>query len=380
MKSWFASAALCTLLLAGSASAADGWISLFDGSSLDGWKINENPDTWKLEDGVLTCQGDRSHIFYVGEHAPFKDFELELEVMTRENSNAGVYIHTKYQETGWPKHGFECQVNNTYHKDPRKTGSLYAVKDVEVAPAKDDEWWTYNIRVEGKHVVIKVNGKKVNEYTEPADAKPGEDFTRVFSQGTFALQGHDPGSTVHFRNIRVKKLGSASASQEGVNVGDAAPSFVAKADSGSDWNSDEHFAKGTTVVYFYPADFTGGCTKQACSYRDDFGKLKDLGVNVVGVSGDSVETHQAFKKHHGLNFTLLSDAKGEIARKFGVPVTLGEKTAKGIVNGKEVPVVRTATTKRWTFVIQDGRVVSVDSKVNAAQDSARIQEIVEALQ
>jgi len=381
MKSWFTCAVLGAFLTASAASAADGWSTLFDGQSLDGWKINENPESWKLADGVLTCNGERSHIFYVGPEAPLRDFELELEVMTHENSNAGVYIHTKYQDSGWPKGGFECQVNNSYNSDPRKTGSLYAVSDVTEAPATDNEWWTYNIRVEGKHIVIKVNGKTVNEYTEPEGTKPGEDFERVFDQGTFALQAHDPGSTVSFRNIRVKKLGgSASADQQGVNVGDAAPKFVVKDDQGADWDSAKHFAKGTTVVYFYPADFTGGCTKQACAYRDDFSQLKNLGVAVVGVSGDSVATHQAFKMHHNLNFTLLSDPEGVVAARFGVPVTLGEKIAKGVVNGAEVPVVRTATIQRWTFVIKDGRVAAVDSKVNAAGDSAHIQEVVKALQ
>lgn len=376
---------VCTLLLtalAASAPAAEEWITLFDGKSLDGWKINESPESWKLADGAVTCNGKVSHLFYVGPLAPFKDFELELQVMTQPNSNSGIYFHTQYQDSGWPKAGFECQVNNSYEKDPRKTGSVYAVQDVLKAPAKDNEWFTYNIRVEGKRVVIRINGEVVNDYTEPPDAKPGKDFTRVFGEGTFALQSHDPGSTVSFKDIRVKKLGSpvsAATAQKGVAVGDAAPSFTLKDDQGKDWKSDEHFAKGVTVVYFYPADFTGGCTKQACAYRDDFGKLQDLGVKVVGISGDSVETHQKFKKYHGLNFALLADPEGQAAKLFGVPVTLGEKFAKANIDGQDVSLVRTATIQRWTFVIKDGKVVAVDSQVNAAGDSARIQELVKAL-
>lgn len=381
MPRWIACLTLC--LLSSAAAAEEGWITLFDGQSLDGWKINESPESWKLVDGAVTANGARSHLFYVGPQAPFGDFELELEVLTRNNSNAGVYICTRYQDTGWPKGGFECQVNNSYEKDPRKTGSVYAVKDVNVAPAKDDEWWTYNIRLVGKTITIKVNGEVVNEYTQPDDVQPGKDFERVIGPGTFALQAHDPGSTVSFRNIRVKKLGSPapspSTSQSGVNVGDAAPTFTAQSDAGQNWNSAEHFAKGISVVYFYPADFTGGCTKQACSYRDDFDKLKSLGVNVIGISGDSVATHQAFKKFHNLNFTLLSDPEGKIATQFGVPVTLGEKLAKATIDGQDVSFVRTASTARWTFVIKDGRVVAVDSKVNAAGDSAHIQEVVQAL-
>ena len=382
MKHWLTCTVLCSLLSTAAVSAADGWITLFDGKNFDGWKINENPESWKLDDGAMTCNGERSHIFYVGPEAPFQDFELELEVMTRNNSNAGVYICTRFQDSGWPKGGFECQVNNSYNSDPRKTGSLYAVKDVLEAPAKDDEWWTYNIRLEGKQITIRVNGKVVNEFTEPADVKPGQDFDRVIAPGTIAFQAHDPGSTVSFRNVRIKKLGgstSAAAKPQGVNVGDAAPQFTLKDDHGQDWDSAKHLAQGISVVYFYPADFTGGCTKQACSYRDDFAKLRAMGVNVVGISGDSVTTHQAFKEHHDLNFTLLADPEGVAAALFGVPVTLGEKVAKIEIDGKETPFVRTATIQRWTFVIKDGRVVAVDSKVNAAGDSAHIQEVVQAL-
>lgn len=203
---------VATLVLAagwsGLAQAADeaGFKTIFDGKNLDGWKINESPESWTLKDGAVVAKGPRSHLFYVGDDKPFVNFELKVDVMTKENSNGGIYFHTKYQEEGWPKYGFEAQVNNSYNKDPRKTGSLYAVKDVLEAPAKDNEWFTEHIIVKGKHVVIKVNDKVVMDYTEPADAKAGSDFTRVVDSGTFALQAHDPGSIVHFKNIRVKRL------------------------------------------------------------------------------------------------------------------------------------------------------------------------------
>jgi hypothetical protein len=187
-------------------AAEEGFVSLFDGKSLDGWKINESPDSWSVKDGVITAKGPRSHLFYVGNDKPFVNFELKVDVMTEKNSNGGIYFHTKYQDEGWPKYGFEAQVNNSYTSDPRKTGSLYAVKDVLEAPAKDGEWFTEHIIVQGKHVVIKINDKVVVDYTEPDDAKPGKDFTRVLDKGTFALQAHDPGSVVHFKNIRVKRL------------------------------------------------------------------------------------------------------------------------------------------------------------------------------
>ena len=213
MKSPFDSLRLlvCSALLLAFTAAAfakkesDGWVSMFDGKTMDGWKVNENPDTWKVEDGALVCNDPRSHLFYVGDDKPFKNFEFTADVMTRPGSNAGIYFHTKFQDTGWPKAGFEAQVNNTHH-DPKRTASLYAVVNVSEAPAKDDQWFTMTIRVEGKHVKIAVDGKTQVEYTEPADAKPGKAFDRVFGEGTFALQGHDPKSTVLFKNLKVRRL------------------------------------------------------------------------------------------------------------------------------------------------------------------------------
>lgn len=183
-----------------------GFKSLFDGKTFNGWKINENPQSWSIKDGAIVANGPRSHLFYVGDEQPFVNFELKVDVMTEKNSNGGIYFHTKYQDQGWPKYGFEAQVNNTYHSDPQKTGSLYGVVKVLEAPAKDYEWFTEHIIVKGKNIVIKVNGKTVVDYTEPKGAQPGDDFTRVLGSGTFALQAHDPGSTVHFKNIRVKRL------------------------------------------------------------------------------------------------------------------------------------------------------------------------------
>ena len=134
------------------------------------------------------------------------------------------------------------------------------------------------------------------------------------------------------------------------------------------------------VVYFYPADMTGGCTKQACGFRDDMKTLTDKGVEVIGVSGDSVGNHQLFKKAHELNFALLADTEGKVAEKFGVPITRGEKTAKGTVEGKEVTLTRTLTEQRWTFVIdKSGKIAAKNTEVNAAEDSKAIQEVVEKL-
>lgn len=188
------------------AGADDGFKSIFDGKSFEGWKpAKEHPETWKIEDGALVARGERCHLFYVGDTKPFKDFELKVDVMTEPNSNGGIYFHTKYQDTDWPKYGFECQVNVS-HGDWKKTGSLYDVVNVPASPAKDRQWWTQHIIVQGRKVTVKIDDKILFEYTQPAGAQAGKDFTRVLDEGTFALQAHDPNSVVRYKNIRVKRL------------------------------------------------------------------------------------------------------------------------------------------------------------------------------
>ena len=166
-----------------------------------------------------------------------------------------------------------------------------------------------------------------------------------------------------------------------LEVGSAAPEFCVKDDAGKDWKSADHFGKKIVVVYFYPADLTGGCTKQACGFRDDMAKLQDSGVEVVGVSGDSVENHQIFKKDRNLNFTLLADEEGEVATKFGVPVTVAEAVAKvKTSDGKEISLTRKATAKRWTFVVgQDGKIAYKNTMVAAADDSKAVADAIEKL-
>ena len=188
------------------ASAQDGFKKIFDGKSMDGWKANENTDSWQLKDGLLVCNGERSHLFYVGDDKPFKNFHFKAEVKTTKGSNSGIYFHTKYQDNGWPKFGYECQVNVT-HTDVKKSSGLYAVKDVADPGIKDDEWYTQEIIVNGRHVELKINGKTMVDYTEPENkAAFSSEFERRLAEGTFALQAHDPQSVVYFRNIEVKRL------------------------------------------------------------------------------------------------------------------------------------------------------------------------------
>ena len=192
-------------------SAADqkaGWQLLFDGQSLNGWKASETPGTFSVKDGLLIVHGKRSHLFYTGpvNGAKFKNFELSLDIKTFPKANSGVYIHTEYQETGWPAKGYEVQVNNT-HSDVKKGAGLYAIKDNFEAPAKDGEWYTMVVRVEGKRIQTFVNGKQIIDFTEPTPPAPPKGMAgRFLSNGTIAIQGHDPESVVHYRNIKIRPL------------------------------------------------------------------------------------------------------------------------------------------------------------------------------
>lgn len=173
---------------------------------------------------------------------------------------------------------------------------------------------------------------------------------------------------------------SFTASAADLKVGDAAPQFEAMDDSGKPWTSTDHVGKKIVVVYFYPADMTGGCTKQACGFRDDLAKLAGRNVEVIGVSGDSVRNHQLFKKAHNLNFPLLADVEGKVAAAFGVPVTAGHKEVKATIEGKEEVLAREVTTARWTFVIgKDGKIAVKNTQVKAAEDSQAILQAIETL-
>jgi hypothetical protein len=198
------------LLTATTGLAADeveaGYTSLSDGKTFEGWKTaEENKGTWTIQDGAFVAHGNRCHLYYVGDPKPFKNFDLKVDVMTDPVSNGGIYFHTKYQPEGWPKAGFECQVNNT-HSDWIKTGSLYGLVNIAKSPAEDGKWWTQEIIVKGNSITVLVDGKRVLQYNEPAGAQPGKDFARKLDEGTFAFQGHDPKSVVRYKNIRVKRL------------------------------------------------------------------------------------------------------------------------------------------------------------------------------
>lgn len=164
-----------------------------------------------------------------------------------------------------------------------------------------------------------------------------------------------------------------------LKVGDAAPHFGAKDDTGADWKSADHVGKKILVVYFYPASFTGGCTKQACAYRDDQKALTDAGAEVIGVSGDEVKNQEAFKKFHKLNFTLLADSAGDVAKAFGVETKKGG-SVKQKIDDKEEEFTRGITEMRWTFVIdKNGKIAYKNTAVKAPEDSKTVLEVISKL-
>ena len=175
-----------------------------------------------------------------------------------------------------------------------------------------------------------------------------------------------------FAFVMLISISLTVSGQKGLSVGDKAPEFKAPADDGTTWNISKYLGNKYIVVYFYPAAMTGGCTKQACSYRDHKADLQLAGVEVVGVSGDKIENLRLFKQAENLNFTLLSDEKGDIARAFGVPLTEGG-AIKRTVNGTEHDLLRGVTAKRWTFVIgKDKKIIYKNETVNAEKDSEEV--------
>lgn len=184
------------------------WVELFNGKNLEGWKISENPSSFSVVDGTIKIDGPRAHAFYdgsVGNH-DFKNFELMVEVKTMPKANSGIFIHTTYQENGWPNKGYEVQVNQS-HGDWRKSGSLYSFNDVREVYVQDGEWYTYHIIVNGDQATVKINDQVVMEYDESEDAnRPANAGEKKFDRGTIALQAHDPESLIYYRSVKIKLL------------------------------------------------------------------------------------------------------------------------------------------------------------------------------
>ncbi|HOY50574.1 MAG TPA: peroxiredoxin [Prolixibacteraceae bacterium] len=174
-------------------------------------------------------------------------------------------------------------------------------------------------------------------------------------------------------------LSFGSMAQGGVKPGDKVPVFTAVTDDEGTWSLKDFLGKKNVVLYFYPAAMTGGCTKQACSYRDHVGDLKGYDAVVAGISGDDPASLKIFRKAHQLNYALLSDPDGVVARLFGVPVSDGGSISR-MVGDTEIVLNRGVTAQRWTFIIgKDGVIKYVNQQVDAENDYKAVLEVLSSL-
>jgi len=199
----------------------DGWVSIFDGKTLEGWKSNEKYEGFKIENGAIVGFGERNHLYYMEE---LQNFELKLDIKINKGCNSGVYVKSQWQDAAWPTTGFEIQVNSQSQSDPQKTGGLYNIIKIYTAPHADDEWFTMHLTCRGNTLDVRVNDKILYTYVEPGRG-PGagrqgqggqgqggqappitEQNKRISQRGHIALQQHDPAGTPQFKNIFIKKL------------------------------------------------------------------------------------------------------------------------------------------------------------------------------
>jgi hypothetical protein len=178
-----------------------GWVQLFNGKDLTGWKAYPNEKgIWEVKDGILIGHGDGpSHLF--SDRGDYENFHFRIEAKISDKGNSGQYFRTQYGPS-YPK-GYEAQINST-HSDPQKTGSLYAKATVREMLVPPDTWFTQEVIADGNHIIIKVNGKKVVDYV---------DKDNTYTKGHFAIQQHPPArgskeSIVMVKKIEVKELPS----------------------------------------------------------------------------------------------------------------------------------------------------------------------------
>ncbi len=131
-----------------------------------------------------------------------------------------------------------------------------------------------------------------------------------------------------------------------ISIGEKAPDFTLPSQIGDTVTLSEYFGKKNVVLYFYPKDESTGCTREACKFRDNYDVFTSLGAEVLGVSGQSVESHASFATHHGLPFILLSDEKNEVRKLYGVPASMG------VIPGRVTFIVDKKGTVRHVFSSQ----------------------------
>jgi len=204
----------CAFLLISCSNKEPEWTELFNGKDLSGWTANQNPGSFKVENGLLVANGPISHLFYTGslKKGIFRNFELKAMVKTEPGSNSGIVFHTQEQPYGYLLRGYEVQINNSYERpgdfqELKKTGSIYGIRNVYYPTVKDNEWFELSFKVVENRCEVFVNGTKVVDYIQPENPyRPKNDKLKVFSVGRIALQCHDELSKVYFKSIQVKPL------------------------------------------------------------------------------------------------------------------------------------------------------------------------------
>lgn len=199
-RRWFGGALLLVIFAAipaansrATADDKEGWVQLFNGTDLKGWKTHpDDKAKWEVKDGILHGTGGVGHLY--SERGDYENFRYRVEAKINDKGNSGQYFRTQFGK-GFPR-GYEAQINST-HGDPKRTGSLYNFVAIKEQLHKPDEWFTQEVVAEGNHIQIFVNGKKVVDYTDPKN---------TYTKGHFAIQQHDPGSHVQVRKIEVKEL------------------------------------------------------------------------------------------------------------------------------------------------------------------------------
>ena len=310
------------------------WAQLFDGRSLEGWKAAEKPESFRVEDGAIVCQGARAHLFYEGDGKPFRNFEFECEAMTFSGANSGVYVHTVFQSKGFPATGYEIQVLNepaehNGYRENKLTGSLYGVRNIYKSLVPDGQWFKLAIRVEGKRVRTWLNGTLLVDWVEPADMKA---VTRkALGEGTFALQAHDPTSKVSYRNLRVKRLPDA-----GAEMLPAGPAFT-------DYEKElQRLGAANFPVLNYHVHLKGGLTvEEALASSRSTGIFYGVAVNC------------------GLNFSVTNDAgiKDYLRQMQGQPAFVAMQA-----EGREwVNMFSREATRQFDYVFTDAMTIVDDT-------------------
>jgi len=163
-----------------------------------------------------------------------------------------------------------------------------------------------------------------------------------------------------FNIFSVMSLFGFIANAEPLAVGSKAPVITAMNQDGAPVDFADVYAKGTTLVYFYPKAGTPGCTAQACSLRDSFANLNGKGLQILGVSEDKPESQKKFKEENKLPFTLIADNDGKVAEAFGVPTTMG-------------------LAKRQSFIIKDGKVAWTSLQAKTKEHAQEVQAALDSL-